>query len=119
MMSLCVYCSSPATDTDIVGDDACALHSAQSHRYVVVSDLSGDEGSWLSVDLALALEDALADAGWEVAVRVPRRDECEGTYRMDPDRLQYLGCSVPVPESLALALADAAARVYATAGVAS
>lgn len=102
-------CQRPATDVDSDGDEACALHAAQSERYVDVTDLSGE--AWLDEASAERAEALLAEAGWDITIRAPRsHSEIQATYLVTSNGLQYLGHSIPVPEPLRRALREAAER---------
>jgi hypothetical protein len=101
-------CHRPATDVDSDGDVACALHAAQSERYVEVTDLSGE--AWLDEASAERAEALLSAAGWDIEIRSPRRCEIQATYLVTSGGLQYLGGSIPVPEPLRQALREAAEK---------
>jgi hypothetical protein len=109
-MATCVYegCDRMATDHDCDGDEACALHAAQSERYTIAVDRSAD---WLAPEHYDALAVALSAEGWDVCVRDPRRDEAPGTYRHDARGLQILGYALPEPEALRSAVDAAWQRV--------
>ena len=105
----CCYedCHRTATDLDSDGDEACALHAAQSERYVEVTDLSGE--AWLDEASAERAEALLAEAGWDITIRAPRsHSEIQATYLVTSGGLQILGHSIPVPEPLQQALREAA-----------
>lgn len=109
----CCYegCTRTATEHDHDGDFACELHAAQSEKYVVVENL--DDGTWLDEASAERAESILDDGGWTVSIRRPRGGEAEATYLVTRGGLQILGHSIPVPESLARALDEAAEKATA------
>lgn len=109
----CCYegCTRTATDHDHDGDIACEFHAAQSESYVVVEDL--DDGPWLDEAGAERAESILSEAGWTASIRRPRSGEAASTYLVTRNGLQILGHSVPVPESLARALDEAAEKATA------
>lgn len=83
------------------GDWVCERHCAQNREYV---ELVAGEPNVLS-DPARARRfcDEMAEHGWTVEVRAPRRGEAEGTYYQKGDgTLQILGYSILVPESYRL-----------------
>lgn len=79
--TLCCYegCDAVATTTDNDGDECCAECAAKNSRWVIVTDLSED-ARWCDAGMAEQLEETLADLGYEVEIREPRRGEAEGTY---------------------------------------
>lgn len=109
----CCYegCEREATTTDGDGDAACEYHAAQSRRYVVATHLD-QVGSWLATEHVARVEAAVAEQGWDVTIREPRKGEAEATYYVKADgTLQILGFSIPRPEGLEDALREASDRV--------
>jgi hypothetical protein len=104
----CCYegCARKATVVDDDGDWCCAKCYAQSHRYVVVSDL--DEENDISTEQAERVVAIMTADGWDVEIRKPRRGEAVATYYRKRDgTLQILGYSIPVPEAFSEAEQDA------------
>lgn len=79
--TLCCYegCEDVATTTDREGDDCCVECAAKAERWVIVTDLSED-ARWCDAGLAEEVEEAMAELGYDVEIREPRRGEIEGTY---------------------------------------
>ena len=109
-LSTCCYkgCNATATDHDCDGDEACALHAAQSERYEIATDLDPETSTWCTRQIADRVEALLAADGWTVSIREPRGGEAEGTYpRSSNGDLQILGFSIPTPDALSHAVTDA------------
>ena len=79
--TLCCYegCDAVATVTDDDGDDCCVECAAKQESWVVVTDLSED-ARWCDAGLAEEVEEAMAELGYDVEIREPRRGEIEGTF---------------------------------------
>lgn len=101
---LCCYegCTRVANELDDDGDrccEHCLWQVARETEFVELHNLT--DGASFDEDTARRYEALMAERGWTVTVREPRRGEAEGHtyYAKDDGTLQILGFSISVPDA--------------------